>query len=274
MLDEYSPSSLNIGLINMKKAYYFSHDAYMRHHPNIVAMLSEYGTSGYGLYWMLKEMMRESDENNYRLSISGKYDLSTLSKQTGCSKKKLEKFIDDCIKEFNLFESDGEKMWSPDLLKRMDKMEEISNKRQIAAIVRWKKNDDSSITDVMQMDSKSNANAEKRNEMKGNENKRDEIRINENTLDEKKLDEIIIKNIEKDNIFFKGGSYSLTREFAEKIMQMYYRTEEQLLEELCYLWWSYGSDIFCDEKELEEYFSHEDSRSFNYTGEYTLPEAK
>jgi len=46
-----------------KDAYYFSHDSNARHDPNICEMRLNYGMEGYGLYWVMIEMMREQENN-------------------------------------------------------------------------------------------------------------------------------------------------------------------------------------------------------------------
>jgi hypothetical protein len=43
----------------MKDAYYFSHDTNARNDPKIAAMRQSYGVEGYGLYWIVVEMLAE-----------------------------------------------------------------------------------------------------------------------------------------------------------------------------------------------------------------------
>jgi hypothetical protein len=121
----------------MKEVHYFSHDAFARHDKNIAAMLSVYGMQGYGIYWCLMELMREREECDFRVGISGKYDFITLCKETGVKENKMKKFIDDCIQEFQLFKSDGETVWSEDMLTRMAIMKEKSEQGRSAARKRW-----------------------------------------------------------------------------------------------------------------------------------------
>lgn len=149
-----------------KEAYYFSHDSNARHDPKITAMRSVYGSEGYAWFWILIELMREADE--YKLHMQGKYTFNAYAKQMDCECSTAERFVDDCINEFNLFSSDGIFFWSDSLQRRMDLREQTSEKRRAAANVRWdKKKVDAN---ALHKDSKSNANGMQGKERKGNKN--------------------------------------------------------------------------------------------------------
>lgn len=148
----------------MKDTYYFSHDSNASQDPKILAMRSVYGWEGYGWYWMFIEMLR--DQEHYRLNIEGKYAFNAFALQMQCTEEKTQQFINDCINEFKLFESDGKYFWSNSLLRRMEKAEERSQKNKKAAEKRWNK---ASNPNAMQTHSECNAN--KVNENKVNENK-------------------------------------------------------------------------------------------------------
>jgi len=114
-----------------KDAFYFSHDANARNDPKILAMRSICGSEGYGWYWMLIELMREQE--NYCLSIAGKYDYNAIAMQLQCEPDAIKTFITDCINEFHLYETDGQLFWSDSLLRRMGKMNKLRDKRKLAA---------------------------------------------------------------------------------------------------------------------------------------------
>ena len=137
-----------------KEAYYFSHDANARQDPKILAMMSVYGAEGYGWYWIIVEMLRE--QSNFTLDKQGKYTFNALAMQMHCNKDASEQFVNDCIDEFGLFSTDGEKFWSDSLLRRMAMKEEISQKRKKAAEKRWGKQEEDA--KEMQMHNKSSAN--------------------------------------------------------------------------------------------------------------------
>jgi uncharacterized phage protein (TIGR02220 family) len=150
-----------------KDAYYFSHDANARHDPKIIALRSVYGAEGYGWYWMIIEMMREQE--NYRLSLnSSRYTFQILSNQLQCTPEKAKQFIDDCIDEFGLFQSDGDSFWSESLVKRMEKMEELreifSNAGKKGAKKRWGGHSHPTTTPMA-------SDSNKRKEIKGKESK-------------------------------------------------------------------------------------------------------
>lgn len=115
--------------------YWFKHDANARRDQKILMMRSVYGAEGYGWWWMLIELMREAAD--YRLMIAGKYALPTLAQELGADPGRLKEYIEDCIAEFKLFNSDGESFWSPSLLRRMEKYEAVVEKRKEAAQNRW-----------------------------------------------------------------------------------------------------------------------------------------
>lgn len=172
--------------IGMKDAYYFSHDSNARQDPSILAMRSVYGSEGYGWYWILIEMLREQSE--YRIKIN-KYVWNALAMQMQCTADAAQKFVEDCINEFDLFVSDGEFFWSESLLRRMTNKDEKSEKARQAALKRWAKpSSDKGIevshanahADAMQTQCDSNAIKERKvKESKVKENKKDIIPFSE-----------------------------------------------------------------------------------------------
>ena len=135
----------------MKDAYYFSHDSNAWHDPKILALRSVYGVEGYGRYWIIIEMMREAD--GYRLE-NGKYMRNALAMQMQCTVEQADKFITDCINEFELFKQTDGYFWSESLLRRMEKLDNVREQRSLAAHARWDKS-----ANAMQKQSNRNANA-------------------------------------------------------------------------------------------------------------------
>jgi hypothetical protein len=91
-------------------------------------MRAEYGAEGYGWWWMLLELMREATD--YKLKLAGKY----LSKELDADPVRLNKFIDDCINDFELFKADDKYFWSPSMCRRMKTYDDIVEKRREAAV--------------------------------------------------------------------------------------------------------------------------------------------
>ena len=154
------------GVVRMKDAYYFSHDSNARNDPKILIMRSVYGAEGYGWYWMIVEMMRE--QADYALDMRSQYARNAFALLLQCTPDAAQKFIDDCINEFGLFDSDGGRFWSNSLCRRMDMRSEKSEKARQAALSRWSSK---SNADAMPTHSERNAIKGKEKEKKVKESK-------------------------------------------------------------------------------------------------------
>lgn len=122
----------------MKDAYYFKHDSNARNDPKIKALIHKYGIEGYGRFWIIIEMLRES--SNYKLEDEV-YMWDALAEQMKCSVDETKKFVEDCCEIFKLFiQADGF-FYSMALTVRMEKLDEIRQKRKYAAEVRWGKDE-------------------------------------------------------------------------------------------------------------------------------------
>ncbi|RKN86779.1 Lin1244/Lin1753 domain-containing protein [Paenibacillus ginsengarvi] len=183
----------------MKDAYYFSHDSNARHDPKMTAMRSVYGAAGYGWFWILVEMMRDSAD--YKLDMQSKYIWNAYAQQMGCTDAAHAKqFIMDCINEFELFTSDDLTFWSNSLLKRMKKREVVVEQRRKAARTRWEKYDEISEPEggPMQLHDDSNANASvadadaMRDDASAMQNYAKERKVKESKVNENKEKEIDI----------------------------------------------------------------------------------
>ncbi len=102
----------------MKTTYYFSHDSNARHDMKIQALRSVYGVSGYGKYWIMIEMLRESSD--FRLRLNDRVLMIALSREFESTSDEAKKFVFDCIYEFGLFVCDDEFFWSDSLVQRME----------------------------------------------------------------------------------------------------------------------------------------------------------
>jgi hypothetical protein len=138
-----------------KDAYYFSHDSNARDDENIVLLRMDMGWEGYGLFWAVVEMLREATD--YQLQLDCKRIAFALQVHPDT--------IERIVKEFGLFENDGEFFWSESLKTRMAMRESVSGARRKAAQKRW----DSA--KAMQLQCKPDANAMQGKERKGNKKK-------------------------------------------------------------------------------------------------------
>lgn len=112
-----------------KDSYYFKHDANARHDPKIHALLKTYGVEGYGRYWIILEVLRES--SHYRI-VDKPYMWESLAQQMMCSVEQVKKFVDDCVELFDLLTKDQGFIYSSSFLLRMQKLDEIREKRSRA----------------------------------------------------------------------------------------------------------------------------------------------
>ena len=104
-----------------KDAYYFSHDSNARNDIKVKAMIAKYGYEGYGMYWVVVEMLRETKD--YELPLEEYMFLALQQEFNGCSTD-AQQYINDCINTFKLFSSDDETFWSESLKRRMIPLDE------------------------------------------------------------------------------------------------------------------------------------------------------
>tara|TARA_Y100000310_G_scaffold243654_1_gene248190 strand:- start:443 stop:1309 length:867 start_codon:yes stop_codon:yes gene_type:complete len=105
----------------MKDAYYFSHDSNARNDQRLMKLRMKYGPEGYGIYFMIIEILRDTE--NYTLHMN---DISSICFDIRADEEK----VLDIIKNFRLFEFDGEYFQSRSLSRRMEKLDNIKEKRR------------------------------------------------------------------------------------------------------------------------------------------------
>lgn len=113
----------------MKKTYYFQHDFEAISDPKIQFILAKFGGIGYGLWWRIVEMLHQEDENKLQHK---EYLYFALANQLKCEESLVKSFIQSCIEEAELLDSDGEYFWSERVLKNVGKMQELKEKRSSA----------------------------------------------------------------------------------------------------------------------------------------------
>ncbi len=124
---------------NEKDAYYFPHDCNARNDPKILALRSVFGAEGYGVYWMMIEILREQPD--YKLQVT-KYLYNALAMQMQVQKERLQEIVEACCNEFveggsPLLVNDGQYIYSESLLRRMERVDTVSEARRAAARKRW-----------------------------------------------------------------------------------------------------------------------------------------
>jgi len=97
----------------MKDAYYFSHDSNARNDEKMLQIRAKYGWEGYGLFFGIVEILRDSTDYKINTSLIG-----GLSLALNYPNDKLSLFIEECVK-INLLTRKNGYIWSESLLARM-----------------------------------------------------------------------------------------------------------------------------------------------------------
>ena len=105
----------------MKDAYYFSHDSNARNDQRLMKLRMKYGPEGYGIYFMIIEILRDTED--YKLHIS---DVKSICFDIRDDEEK----VLDVLKNYSLFEFEGDYFYSKSLTRRMDKLDRIKEKRR------------------------------------------------------------------------------------------------------------------------------------------------
>lgn len=171
------------GVTHIKNAFYFSHDGNARNDEKILMLRAEHGWQGYGIYWVLIEMMFENAETSLKHKSIKAIALSNNIKIT-----LLDSVINTCINE-KLFITDDEIFWSESLRKRKEAFENIKTNKSFAGKKgmesRYRKTVDSTLhndvitplyQDVNTVTTESN---KERKERKGNKGNKENIKEKE-----------------------------------------------------------------------------------------------
>jgi hypothetical protein len=127
----------------MKESFYFSHDYNPTSDPKISSLISEYGASGYGVYWHIIELMHQDDTHKLPLK---QYLFEAIAKQMQASAKQnlansqqnillpehVEALIKYCIMVCELFVVDGDFFYSNRVISNFENRSKLSEKRSLA----------------------------------------------------------------------------------------------------------------------------------------------
>lgn len=116
----------------MKDTPYFKHDINGRHDPKVLKIRKKYGSKGYGIYFMLIEMLRSSKK--YVL----KMDLDTISYDI---QEDID-IIEDIINNYKLFKINNGYFYSISLRSRMKSLDNLRKGWQKGGKKRWEKKED------------------------------------------------------------------------------------------------------------------------------------
>lgn len=146
-----------------KQSYYFKHDSNARNDHRIIAVRMKHGLLGYGIFFVLIELLREC--RGYKMP----FNLENLHFEVRESKE----IIEDIIKNYDLFKIKGEFFYSESLINRMKTLDNERKRKAIGgkkgAKLRYERPTRQQIREYAQ-EIKSNANIEEfydYNEKKG-----------------------------------------------------------------------------------------------------------
>jgi hypothetical protein len=95
-----------------KQAFYFSHDSNARNDIKIMKLRRKHGMTGYGIYWCIIEILRETSD--YRLSVQ---DIEDIAFQLGEASDTVSSVVND----FGLFHIEPTAFYSNRLNRNMQK---------------------------------------------------------------------------------------------------------------------------------------------------------
>ena len=152
---------------NTKEAYYFPHFCNSRHDRKIRRVRKELGIEGYGIFFMLLEVLREQGDLKYPLE-----DIDLLAEELGTSEAKVKAVIFN----YKLFSYNKEYFESPKLMLYMQPYFDSSTRARLAANTRWdnerkKQLEQKTDANAEQMECESECKEKKAKEKKRKENK-------------------------------------------------------------------------------------------------------
>lgn len=104
-----------------KEAFWFRHDSNAKDDPKCVLLIDQLGLEGYGIYWVLVELLREQPEYMYPLAM-----VPSVARRYGTTAEKMM----TVIKSFGLFEiQDDMFFFSRSLMERMTEYNAVRQRR-------------------------------------------------------------------------------------------------------------------------------------------------
>jgi len=106
-----------------KDAYYFPHDSNAKDDPKCVMLIEQLGLEGYGIYWVLVEMLRDQPEYRYPMSL-----VPSIARRYNTQAPKVE----TVIRGYDLFKIENEDFFFSESL--IERMLPLERKRELASI--------------------------------------------------------------------------------------------------------------------------------------------
>lgn len=134
-----------------KEAYYFSHDANARNDLKCIKLRQSLGMEGYGIFWAIIEILRESDGHAIKIS-----DLDTIAFDLKVSAAIIKQVVND----YDLFKVKGNVFYSKRLTNSMIKYKGIKSALSDAGkrgnAIRWRSGGDGQVIAIKGKERKGN----------------------------------------------------------------------------------------------------------------------
>lgn len=162
-----------------KDAYWFKHDSNAKDDPKCVLLIEQLGLEGYGIYWVLIEMLRDQPNYRYPLAL-----IPAIARRYNTTAEKMK----TVIQSYGLFDFDEEDFFfSSSLRERMALYDGKREQARLAAQVRWGTNADAMRTHSRRiadaLPAQSNSNAIREDKTREDKIREDEIREDEPAAD-------------------------------------------------------------------------------------------
>jgi hypothetical protein len=118
--------------MSKKETYYFSHDYNARNDRKIAALVKDFKSSGYGIFWATCEMMHEEGGELEMDDITYAAIAKDLNEEIDFVKMVIEK----CIASYKLFIINELRLNSNRVERNLNKRNDISDKRRKAAFAK------------------------------------------------------------------------------------------------------------------------------------------
>lgn len=104
----------------MKDSFYFPHDYNAHQDPKCSALIKDFGFAGYGLYWVMVELLHEQGGKikKFPKLIDG------LAHQLRVEKEYMVKLLEALLQDYNLFQQDDTCIWSERVIKNIHQRRE------------------------------------------------------------------------------------------------------------------------------------------------------
>ena len=118
----------NNGGAPRKQVMWIKHDTDAHGDLDLVQIVLDHGAAGYGIWWMLLELMGSKPQHGYRLRVGD--DGDRMSQRLGAllrvDQTLLRAVVNDCL-GLGLMVYEGEWLWSPGLVERMQERDRLAS---------------------------------------------------------------------------------------------------------------------------------------------------